>query len=196
MNAELAETRRHIAKSGVFTIGMVPRNRDFEPDEQLPSHTKILRPLLAVASECWVYDLKPRGPVYKSAAPILEPEKGRFRVRLEGDPVAGHELFWNADSGRRGTIVILVPADKFPAEKIFRACNGVWAFTNFLTGHTPAAARFARSQTKSPTLVAACLPRNNGIEWLDLFAEPRHALALFDLARRVRGLGPARSSRK
>jgi len=194
--AELDEVRQHIARTGVFTIGMIPRNREFQPEECLPSHTKILRPLLANATECWVYDLKPRGPVYKSAAAILEPEKGRFRVRLEGDPVSGRELFWNADSGRRGTIVILVPADRFPAEKIFRACNGIWAFNNFLTGHTLAAARFARSQAAGSEFIAACLPRNNGIEWMDVFAEPKLALELFNLARRVRRPKPIRLSSK
>jgi hypothetical protein len=194
--SDLAEARQHIARAGVFTIGMVPRNREFGPEESLPSHTTILRPVLTVATDCWVYDLKPRGAVYKSAAGILQPEKGRFRVRLEGDPISGRELFWNADSGRCGTIVILVPVDRFPAEKVFRACNGVWVFMNFLAGHTPAATRYARTQVDSGKFIAACLPRNNGIEWLDLFAEPQLALKLFNLARRVRSRKPKRSSGK
>ena len=188
-SSRLAEVRKHISRAGVFSIGMVTRNCEFRLDESLPSHAKILRPLLAVTKGCWVYDLKPRGPVYKTAAELLESEKGRFRVRLDGDPVSGRELFWNADSGRRGTIVMLIPVEKFPAGVVFRRCHGLWAFGNFLAAHTPAAARFARSQTANGKFIAACLPRNNGIEWLDLFMQPRLALKLFDQARRIRAGG-------
>jgi hypothetical protein len=103
-------------------------------------------------------------------------------VRLEGELIDGRELFWNASSGKRGTIVILVPRRAFDAEAIFRGGYEAFYFDNFRAGHTPSALRFARQQTEVEDVIAVCLPRNNGIEWMDIYVNPKRAAKLFEIA--------------
>jgi len=179
-----------VARVGTFSIELISAKllwRPYAEDAKLPAHKKVLRPLLAAATECWVYDIKPKSDVVRAAKGLLEQDQGRHRVRLDGDPITGHELFWNAHSGRRGTIVILMPRTRFDAESIFRGGHGAFVFENFLTAHTPAAIRFARQRVAAADLVAVCLPATNGMEWMDIFVKPKHALKLFDVGVRMCG---------
>jgi hypothetical protein len=183
--AELAWCHQHIRRTGNFTVSLVSRRHaDFEPEDKLPAHRNVLLPALNVATECWVYDIRKSSPAYRVAAKILTASKGKYLVNTMGDSVTGRERFWNVQGGERGTIVIVVPAAKFNAKEIFSACYGAWVFDNFLVGHTPSAARLARQQSATGKHVCLCLPRNNGIEWMEVFAKPSSAERLFDIALR------------
>ena len=155
--------RTKFAKSlpaGTFSVQLVSSSTrwHYREDGKLPAHDKVLRPLLKVATECWAYGIKPASDVYLAASDILERDKGRYRICLEGDPVGGHELFWNAHGGKRGTIVILVPRLKFDAEAIFRGGHEAFVVANFRTGHTPAAIRF-RASVSSLLMSSPCVCR-------------------------------------
>lgn len=183
---EAAEVRKFVAQTGTFSMGLVSgRQWYYDEKSKLPVHEKVLRPLLEAASECWAYGLTERSAVFKAAKGILTRVKGKYRVALEGDPISGHELFWNAQGGQRGTIVILIPRAKFDAKRIFSHCKDVWSFDNFLTGHSPAAIRFARESVIASDSVAVCLPRNNGIEWMDVYVNPKRVQKLYDIAIKV-----------
>jgi len=184
IDEELDESRDFVDRVGTFSVSLVSsRMQDYDDYAKLPAHKNVIRPLLKSCSECWAYGITPRNEVYRTAKEILELENGRYRVRTEGDPVTNRELFWNANAGRRGTIVFLIPYRKFAASDIFQGGYQTFVATNFLTGHTPAAVRFARKRVALSDVVAICLPRNNGTEWMDVFAKPRKARALFETAR-------------
>jgi hypothetical protein len=180
------DDRDLVARHSTFSVSLVAHSR-YREGAKMPAHERVLRPLLDTATECWVYGMPRSGDVARAAAGLLEPERGKHRVRLGGDVLTGRELFWNAQGGRRGTIVILTPRGNFDAERIFRGGLETFVFTNFRSAHTPAAIRFARERACAEDLVAVCLPRNNGIEWMDIHVRPAIAVELFDVARAASG---------
>ena len=174
--------RKLIAEHGTFSVELVASGR-YDEDARLPAHDKVLRPLLQAATECWAYGVRPGSDVDRAAKGLLQAARGKHRVSLDDDPLTGHEQFWNAQGGRRGTIVILTQRARFDAAKLFRGCREAFVLTNFRSAHTPAALRFARERARVDDMVAVCLPRNNGIEWMDVHVRPALALEFFDVAR-------------
>ncbi len=172
----LAEVKRH----GHFTVGLVAKEKIWENESaHFSIHDSVVAPLLKAASECWAYGLEPKSAVYSAAQRLLEPKQGKFRVRLTGDPVHGHELFWNAIGGKRGSIVIIVTAQRIRQLSVFKYCRNLWVFGNLGAGHTPSALRFAKSMANRADVVNFMLSRNNGIEWLDVLAAPPLAAELY-----------------
>jgi len=177
------EDQQLIERSSNFTISLLSREQawgDATASHQV--HKTVLLPLLGMAEECWAYGLVKGSQVWRSAADILTPERGKFRVNVSGDPVTGRELFWNASGGKRGTIVMVAPLARFNPEAIFSACRGAWIFENYRSGHTPAAVKLAQSRLESQRHIVFCLPRNNGIEWIEVFAPKPQVFDLYSLA--------------
>lgn len=137
------------------------------------AHAQFLRPLLAVAANCWVYGLVEGSDVSNSAGDIVTFEKGKHRVALHGDPVTGRELFWNATGSKRGSIVVAAPIKDLDPGLILRASKSVGHASNFRSGHTPAGINLAKKLAKSGIQAAFCFPRSNGIEWVDIFADEK-----------------------
>jgi hypothetical protein len=172
--------RQLIERSSNFTISLLSRDEAWgDPNSPRRVHQTVLQPLLAVAEECWAYGIEKGSAVWKSAADILTPEKGKFRVKTTGDPVTGRELFWNASGGKRGTIAVVVPLALFKPEQTFAACRGAWVFENYRSGHTPAAVKLAQARIESQDQLVFCLPRNNGIEWIEVFASNPQVFDLY-----------------
>jgi hypothetical protein len=176
-----------IERSSNFTLSLLSRDEAYaDPHTSHRIHATVLRPLLARADACWAYGIDKESEAWRAAQDILTPEKGKFRVELRaapgGDPVSGREYFWNASGGKRGTIVITLPLADFPAD-VFAACREVWSFDNYRAGHSPAAVKFAQASIAAGTHVAVCLPRNNGIQWAELFAPKPQVFALYAQAR-------------
>src|SRR5574343_289393 len=124
----------------------------------MPCHREVLLPLLRHASEAWVYALRPDSPALAAAQGILTPCQGKFRVALMGDPVTGHERFWNAGGGERGSIVLVLEATRFPTD-ILAYCQKVFIAGNPSVPHTPAAFRFASRVCQSANALAVMLTR-------------------------------------
>ncbi len=175
-----------IRERGTFAINLIhPKARwDYDVLDPLPVHETILRPMLERATDCLVYGVETGSQIYAASSTILHPDRGRHRVALAGDPVTGHELLWNSYGGKRGSVVILTSPDDFPAGEIFPHCIFPHIIENYRSAHTPSAVRLARQHAAGGG-VAVCLPRNNGIEWMDVFAAPEVALALFRRALRL-----------
>lgn len=172
-----------ILRSGTFAVDLVPAEKwDYRRVESLACHGEVLLPLLKESTECWAYGV-PRGTKeFTAIESIATPSRGRDRIATGGDAVTGREAFWNARTGRRGTVVVIIPTDRFAPERVFSRCYGAHAVTNFLSGHTPAAVAYARRRVSRGQFVAFCLPRNNGIEYASVFAPPQIALELFRIA--------------
>jgi hypothetical protein len=178
------DERAVTARSGIFSLVLLPPRSWLRNErKRLPVHATVLRPLLAWAHECWAFDIEEGSKVRAAAGDILSQDGRRHRVRLDGDPVSGRELFWNAARRQRGTIVILGLRETFPSESIFPACHNVWTYGNFLTGHTPAAMRMARKASADGKRLACCLSASSGIEHIDVVSTPGHAVELLDRAR-------------
>lgn len=171
-------------RAGTFTLALLPSSvRPVNRRRVLEVHRTVLRPLLAWATECWAYGLDEESDVYRAARNILVKEGRRYRVRLDGDPLTGRELFWNASRGRRGTIVIAGRLAQLDMQALYAGCSNVWTYGNFRAPHTPAALRAARALVADGTRIAFCLPSTNGIEWLDVYARPDLAVSMLDEAR-------------
>jgi hypothetical protein len=178
---------KHVREHGHFTVSLLSSDeaRDVVVDESLPCHNKVLRPILEMAKECYVYGIASESIIYAQSSSILSAVRGKHQISLDGDPITGHERLWNAHCGERGTIVILIPAERFNVQELLGGCRDVGMVSNFGSAHTPAAIRFARDSTRDQPMVAACLPRNNGIQWMDIFASHKLAERLWSSAYKV-----------
>jgi hypothetical protein len=175
-----------VERSSNFTAGLLSSDEKWADESAHHAiHDSVLRPLLSVADECWAYGVEENSKVFKSAKAILTKEGRRHKVSLIGDPVTGHELFWNAHGGKRGTIVISVPSEKFDAPAIFPNCRRSFVFTNYRAGHSPGAITYAQRKIQNQTHVVFCLPRNNGLEWMEIFAPKPLVFELFSIAGKL-----------
>jgi hypothetical protein len=186
-NAVFDEWSKTVEATCRFVVKLTPENVRWHYDifSRLPAHDSVLRPILARAKNCFVYGIKPDSRVYHASAPILQPDKRRHRILLSGDPISGHELLWNAHGGERGSIVIIIDRQALCAEEVFSHCYFPHVCNNTGAGHTPSAIRLARQTILQPDALALLLPRNNGMEWMDVFASSRLAVELFQIAWRV-----------
>ena len=190
-NPVLEEWTQEIARTGHFAVNLTPPSIRWHYDvfSKLPAHDKVLRPVLARAKECLVYGISSDSRIHKASSSILQADKRRYRFILSGDPVTSHELLWNAHGGERGSIVIMTDRQSLCAEEIFPHCYFPHVCGNTGAGHTQSAIRFARKAANQSDSVALLLPRNNGLEWMDIFAAPTLAVELFELAWRLQKKG-------
>lgn len=172
---------------GMFYAQLVEaaKLRKHDPHLALAEHDSILRPLLARADACLAYDLKEGSEALAAVADIASRERGRYRIDLSGDPVSGREYFWNASAGKRGSIAIMVPKNKYEPREIFSHCVGFGVMGNPSIAHTPSAFRFAQQRASAGEQIVFCLTKNNGFEWIDVFAKKGQAGTLFEEAFRM-----------
>ncbi len=169
--AALPEDIHLIERSSNFTVRLLSRDEGWG-DERThhTAHDLVLRPILSVAEECWAYGIDPDSAPFEAARTILRKEGRRYKVGLSGDPVTGHELFWNARGGKRGTIAIAVELSRLDVEAVFQHCREAFVFNNYRSGHNTAAITYAQRKIEGKTHLVFCLPRNNGFEWMEVFA--------------------------
>jgi hypothetical protein len=178
------ETHSLLQKRGHFTVFLTPRSVRHHYDERasLPAHDSVLRPILRIAEEALVYGLNPTSEVGQAAAQCVQSERGRHRLLLDRELIVGHELFWNATGGQRGTIAIRCKAEALLRAGVFSSCYRPNIMLNVGAAHTPSAIRLARQFVADGESEVICLPRNNGLAWADVFAPPTLALELYERA--------------
>ena len=108
---QLTLTKARLAKLGSFRAELAPNESDerLEPEASVAYHRRIIRPILAVADECFVYGLKRGSPLLTRCETILQPDRGRHALDLSQEVVVGYEPLWNATAFERGSIVAMVP---------------------------------------------------------------------------------------
>lgn len=159
-----------IERSSNFTLSLLSYKEKYQdPHSTFKVHQTVIAPLLKVAEECWVYGIDRKSEVWEVASSILQPMKGKYKIDISSDPITGKEYFWNASAGKRGTIVIIVPIEKFLKINIFKHCREAWVFDNYRSGHTTSAINLAKKMIETKRSIVFCLPRNNGIEWMEVF---------------------------
>ena len=179
--------REALERTGAFTLRVMPsevwlaiRQQQHQP---LPWHETVLRPLLKATQSAWVYELDEKSDVFAIAQPLLRRERGKHAISLDGEPIRGHELLWNASGGKRGSIVLSMPAANFPSREIFPHCQQAFIVGNSTVPHTPSAVRFARAAVADGQTLCCLLSRTNGFEWLAIYTNPDLLEALLIEAR-------------
>lgn len=165
-----------LQRTGAFTVRVVPqepwlaiRSQQHQP---LPWHESVLRPLLQSADAAWAYELNQAPEILAVAGPLLRRVRGKHAIGLGGEPIRGHELLWNASGGQRGSIVIQIPADRFPGDSVFPHCQDAFIVGNASVPHTPGALRYTRQVVADGRQLCCLLSRTNGFEWVSLHATP------------------------
>lgn len=173
-------------ESPTFQVKVVPSDLWWgmlsSQDQSLPWHETVLRPILQAATEAWAYELPEGSEVLQSAGALVTKKQGKFSIDLTAEPIRGHELFWNASGGKRGSIVIVLPRAGFPAREVFPHCHKVQVIGNPSAAHTPSALRFARAKLSDGRNWVCVFPRNNGFEYFDLYAPQGDIVPLFSHA--------------
>lgn len=176
-----------LGESPTFQVKVVPTDLWWSllgnQDVRLPWHDTVLRPLLRHAVEAWAYELPEGSEVRRSAGDLVGKAKGKFAIDLAREPIRGHELFWNASGGKRGSIVIVLPRTGFPADDVFAHCHKVLVVGNPSIAHTASALRFARAKVAGEQAIVCVFSRNNGFEFFDIHAPREDIVPLFALAK-------------
>ncbi|OYT91267.1 MAG: hypothetical protein CFE43_14325 [Burkholderiales bacterium PBB3] len=178
-----AAQKSRLNESLTFQVKVVPNDLWWSmlaaQDRSLPWHETVLRPILQSATEAWAYELPQGSAVHRSAGAIVTEKQGKFALDLSAELIHGHELFWNASGGKRGSIVIVSPLADFPANKVFPHCYKALVVGNPNVAHSPSALRFAKAKLARGNNLVCVFPRNNGFEYFDLYASQQEILPLF-----------------
>lgn len=191
MNTVTAIEVEALTTKRAFTVCVIPSAVYFasrsDQSITLACHETVLRPLLQAAVEGWVYELKESSEAFESGRSILTRQAGKYRIGLDGEPIKGHELFWNAAGGKRGSVVLLFKPAGLPAQQILPHCERVLIFNNPTTPHSPAAIRYVRAATSDGALIGGLLSRSNGMQWLSFHGHPDQLLPLYVQAKAITG---------
>ena len=82
-------------------------------------------------------------PLNLSEFGFLVRERGKFRLDLSRECVNGAEIFWNACSFRRGSVIILLEGE-FDLAPILRRCAEISIDETPNMGNSPAATKLAK----------------------------------------------------
>jgi len=156
---------------------------------ELPSHSRVIRPLLSHTKVMRIYlkdsdcdpdildDIKSLGSIQDDVA----------EIDLSKEVLSGHEKLWNAQLWRRGSIVLGVSTDEATLAKSLSHCRGpgVMASMHQLKKTGPVSAfTFARKLARGG-LIGSVFPAATGIKYLELFPPKDDLHRLYHLAKRV-----------
>lgn len=158
-----------------FFVKIAGRARD---DDHTSAHEQVIAPLLQNALAAYVYNGRKDSivgafgsvehPLNLSDFSFLVRERGKFRFDLARECVKGAEIFWNACSFRRGSVVVLFDGE-FDLAPILRRCVEISIDETPNMGNTPSATKLAK-RAMSEGWIAVLFSASNGIEWIDIYA--------------------------
>ena len=165
-----------------FSVSTCRRSPD--GDGIIPAHSMVIRPLLASATEAYVWPESTNTTPVEYPSDILTRERGRYRFDLTQDVLSGYERFWNASGGRRGAIVIRLAEEPPNLVEIFMHCSPplVYSSRYQLTKDGAQAAIRYCDKCISDDDLAFYLSNSNGIEHLSVFAAESKILRLYQTA--------------
>ena len=158
-----------------FFVKIAGRARD---DDHTSAHEQVIAPLLKNALAAYVYNGRKDSivgafgsvehPLNLSDFIFLVRERGKFRLDLARECVSGAEIFWNACSFRRGSVVVLLDGE-FDLAPILRHCAEISIDETPNMGNSPAATKLAK-RAMSEGRIAVLFSAGGGIEWMDIYA--------------------------
>lgn len=113
-------------------------------------------------------------------------ERGKFRLDLARECVNGAEIFWNACSFRRGSVVVLLDGE-FDLVPILRRCVEIDIDETPNMSNSPAATKLAK-RAMSEGRIAVLFSASNGIEWMDIYAPGAVQEKILKLADEINGV--------
>jgi hypothetical protein len=163
-------------------LAEVARLRNFDLDMLVPAcRETVIRPMLKLARECYVYGVEPGTRVWDCVQDIVQPDRGKHRLRLDREVITGCGQLWSVCGGA-GAIVIWTPFDIERLRPIFRQCFGPKLVYNGLSSHSRSSIGLARKLTADGTAVCFVLSATEGIEYLTVIARDDRLQQLFTLA--------------
>ena len=158
-----------------FFVKIAGRARE---GDHTSTHDQIIAPLLQNALAAYVYNGRKDSivgafgsvehPLNLSDFSFLVRERGKFRLDLARECVNGAEIFWNACSFRRGSVVVLLDGE-FDLVPILRRCVEIDIDETPNMSNSPAATKLAK-RAMSEGQIAVLFSASNGIEWMDIYA--------------------------
>ena len=124
-------------------------------------------------------------PLNLSEFSFLVRERGKFRLDLARECINGAEIFWNACSFRRGSVIILLEGE-FDLAPILRRCAEISIDETPNMGNSPAATKLAK-RAMSEGQIAVLFSASNGIEWMDIYAPEAVQAKILKLADEING---------
>ena len=150
-------------------------------DDHTSAHEQIIAPLLQNALAAYVYNGRKDSivgafgsvehPLNLSEFSFLVRERGKFRLDLSRECINGAEIFWNACSFRRGSVIILLEGE-FDLAPILRRGAEI------SIDETP---------NMSEGQIAVLFSASNGIEWMDIYAPDAVQAIILKLADEING---------
>jgi len=175
-----------------FFVKIPGRARD---DDHTSAHDQIIAPLLQNALAAYVYNGRKDSivgafgsvehPLNLSDFNFLVRERGKFRLDLARECVNGAEIFWNACSFRRGSVVVLLDGEFDPAP-ILRRCAEIDIDETPNMGNTASATKLAK-RLMSKGQIAVLFSAGGGIEWMDIYAPEAVQDKILKLADEING---------
>ena len=157
-----------------FFVKIAGRARD---DDHTSAHEQVIAPLLQNALAAYVYNGRKDSivgafgsvehPLNLSDFSFLVRERGKFRFDLARECVNGAEIFWNACSFRRGSVIILIEGE-FDLAPILRRCAEISIDETPNMGNSPAATKLAK-RAMNEGRIAVLFSAGDGIEWMDIY---------------------------
>jgi len=167
-----------------------PCRRPMSADGHHAAFNTLIRPLLATASEAYVWPAMSKDRPATYPMDILTAERGRYRFDLSKDVISGYEPFWHASAGSRGSIALCLP--RLPDDIV-----GVLTHCSRLPGcNEPAilSTRYQLSKSDSAGAIRYCdsvierseyaflFSATNGISVMSIFAPRNELIRLYQLA--------------
>lgn len=182
---EMEEILETLDKTGTFYVTVYPRSV-FGDDQKrrLPPHRLVVEPLVQHSLEIRIYGQDERSPLFDRVLSMGERRRGYILVNLSRDAVRGHEQVWNADSWRRGALVLAAQAPDSTLAEVFHWCSGPRVFASLyqIRKGTPASAIAYAQKVSADGKAAFVFSASNGIELMHVFPPRDGLLRLFDLA--------------
>ena len=125
-------------------------------------------------------------PLNLSDFSFLVRERGKFRLDLSRECINGAEIFWNACSFRRGSVIILLEGE-FDLAPILRRYAEISIDETPNMGNNPAATKLAK-RAMSEGRIAVLFSAGGGIEWMDIYAPKAVQAKILKLADEKTGM--------
>ena len=154
-------------------VDLLEKNKwEYELESIVPAHGLVIKPLLQMSANAYVYGLKKEDELYKLNSGILISDNGKFRFDTSKDYVLGHESLWNITTWKRGSIVIILKENEFDFSYIFKFTYRPSLIETPNMGNSTAALKKCKEESKLGN-IAICFPASNGIEWMTIYANDK-----------------------
>ncbi|AWK03523.1 hypothetical protein HYN56_04515 [Flavobacterium crocinum] len=151
----------------------------YDEKSVMPAHELVIRPLLENSIDTFVYRGtkeefflygKMQAPIKLEEIEVLIKDKGKFKFDKTKECILGNEYLWNACTRKRGSIVFILKEGQVDFAKIFKHTYRPSLTETPNSGNTPSATKKCR-EASAQGFIAICLPANNGIEWMTIYAQ-------------------------